>query len=400
MPTNIIIHSEYSEINDDTSPSRQTKECLHFSKKMDRVAFDSYDETSIGGDRYVVDGINAHWWSWGPYGSIDFFNLAAVYDTSVSSLKAQAMHAFQNRNQVDNLLNIIESDQLIGSVSSLGELIRRMRRGGSSTSALQMLSSSGKFRRDIQRLDRVKGLDISNLYLMWQFGFAPLISDMEKMTRAVKSLKTELQRAIHDADKPYTATAKCSGTLSITGLGPVQGYSHDSNPIDSTYWHDRILYLKRPQRLVGVRGKNTTHYNSEVFKTLSYFIDRFLSNGPASLIWERIPYSFVVDWFVNLSGVVDYLDNLLKGGPREIVDVWSTESFHVLVNAVKHRTSSWISSVDGEPTVNNELKLYHRIPLDNGFSIVPSGRFGKKQALLSAALLHQLVASLKGQSPL
>ncbi|DAD49919.1 TPA_asm: maturation protein, partial [ssRNA phage ESO001] len=400
MPTSVVIESEYSEMQDSTEPSKSTKECIHYYRKLKRATINSYDETSTGGDRYVVTGPNAHWYSWGSYGHIYHTGLDLVFPTSVSSLKAQAMHAFLNRNQVDNLLNAVESHQVVSSVTQLGELVRRMRKGGSA-SALQMMSGSGKFRNVIERLDRIKALDISNLYLMWQFGFAPLISDMRKITKAVKTLKVDIDRAIATQDKPYTTVARTYGEVVIKTTGPYAppGYSPDPNPLDGTIWHSRNYYLKRPYRLVGVRGKNSSTYNSDVFKTLKYLIDRFVSAGPASLVWERIPYSFVIDWFVNLSGVIDYLDNLITGS-KDINDVWTTEGYHAILSVIKHKHPSWTSDSDSQVTAQNELKYYHRQPLDNSFAIVPSGRFGKKQALLSAALLHQLVATLKGKSPL
>lgn len=75
---------------------------------------------------------------------------------------------------------------------------------------------------------------------------------------------------------------------------------------------------------------------------------------------------------------------------------WTSEKWTTIARAIKHQTISWSSDSDGVPTVANVLSYYHREPLDHNISIVPSGRFGKKQFALASALIHQLVANLKG----
>lgn len=375
----------YSEITDDPSPYRGVKPVTHTRREWSRHDVSSYDE-STATNRYIYTGPGCHWSSWGLYGVLDFSNIAVSYPQSVSQLAFQARDAFFNRNQVDNLLNIVESGQFISSLKSLNDLVQRIR-GGQYVST-HVLSGLRRRRGGIRLLD------LSNLFLMWQFGFAPLISDMQKMARAVKSIKDDMERASRNAGKPHTEVATSHGTLVVTSGG--SGFSAtEPSPLNGSWWHPMVQPLHPPVLRVGVRGINTVKYQSDAFRKLDYLLTRFLSAGPASFVWERIPFSFVVDWVVNTSDIINQLDNTLTGGSKKITDAWMSEKYDVYISAVKHRTSAWTSSEDGKAMVQNRLSYYHREPYTHSQLTESSGRFGKKQVLLSAALLHQLVANLK-----
>ena len=157
--------------------------------------------------------------------------------------------------------------------------------------------------------------------------------------------------------------------------------------------------LWTPTRIATVRGIRETSYGTELFTTLDYLGRRFLSAGPASALWEKIPYSFVADWFVNLSPVIDSLDNTLTGGSNRVIDRCVSEKYGCQIqhkyNSVENATDRRIMSVDGFTWGLVSLQHYHRNPYLPGLHPVGSGRFGKKQASLLAALLHQIVAKLR-----
>jgi hypothetical protein len=124
-------------------------------------------------------------------------------------------------------------------------------------------------------------------------------------------------------------------------------------------------------------------------------VELLVSTGPASLAWELVPFSFVLDWFVDSSEIFDRLDNLFLGGPKTITDIWVTDRFELNMPCVLHTSNGIIHGLEGQQVGSCRLKHYHRKPYSNDFSIVPAGRFGKKQAALSAALIHQVVANLR-----
>lgn len=385
----VDLGAETSVITDDLSPSRGTKLVDHES-----VLYNLINPTSVveetADTSYTYDGPNVHWWSWGNYGALSSANIAVSYPQSVPALRSQAVHAFMNANEVDSLLNIIESPQLIGSVRSLKDLVFRAQ-NGKLGDALRFIGAPKNTKKGSKTL---KATDISNLYLMWQFGFAPLISDMRKVMKSVKTIKLDMDRAVRRAGKPYSTVAASNGSLSLVNLGGFSGYSAtEPGTPNGTYWHPSLVGYAH--RRVGVRGIRTHSYNSSTFQKLDYLMNRFLSPGPISLVWERIPFSFVVDWFVDLSGIVDTLNNTLTGSTRKVNDCWESEKMVAQINVYKHRTSAWSTSLDGSVTRSLKVVKYHRGPLEHVNSTSFSGRFGKKQALLSSALLHQLVANLR-----
>jgi hypothetical protein len=121
--------------------------------------------------------------------------------------------------------------------------------------------------------------------------------------------------------------------------------------------------------------------------------DKFGTSGPASLAWELVPFSFVLDWFVDLRGVFNLLDNALTGNRKKVVDVSFSQKFDLTLREIFHPASPYASGQDGTTTATHRVRYYHReIPTVSLIGL--SGRFGKKQALLTLSLLHQLVPNL------
>jgi hypothetical protein len=224
---------------------------------------------------------------------------------------------------------------------------------------------------------------------------APLISDMQKIRRAMPYIRANLKRLARNASAPKTVTSKCVGTISLNTSG-LTGWSPSDNPNDATWWHTRVLPLALPTRIVGVRGVRAMKYQLDVFNQADYLMSRFLATGPASLVWEKIKFSFVVDWFVDLTGLIDLLDNTLVGKSKRIDRCWKSEKYHVYVPAYKHKHGQFtFYDLDGQQVTLSELKYYHREPMAPDPSIGSSGRFGKKQGQLSLALIYQMIANLK-----
>jgi hypothetical protein len=100
---------------------------------------------------------------------------------------------------------------------------------------------------------------------------------------------------------------------------------------------------------------------------------------------------------VDLTGLIDFLDNSLVTNGKKIERCWVSESYHALVSSVHHKALDQftIGPALGYNIVDNELKYYHREPLSPDPSIGASGRFGKKQGGLLAALFYQMIANLK-----
>jgi hypothetical protein len=147
--------------------------------------------------------------------------------------------------------------------------------------------------------------------------------------------------------------------------------------------------------VAGVHGTQSTEYKTGGLQEIDYLLSRFVATGPVSLAWEKVKFSFVVDWFVGLSGVIDKMDNALTGGSKKLKYAWVSEGHHTLVAAIKQTFEETTYPVlDNQQIALYDIRKYHRSPAVVDYTPTLSGRFGKKQASLSVALIHQMAANL------
>lgn len=138
---------------------------------------------------------------------------------------------------------------------------------------LDMLSVAvGKGHRFLDGLQR--GMPPANAWLVYRYGIRPLISD-------VTSILTSLQQKT--GRRRWTTRAGLQDSRSSTS--------------NLTYDHDyvRETYSETAQHNVQIRGMSL----DELFVTIPLQLG-LSGKGFLTVPWELIPYSFVVDWFVNV----------------------------------------------------------------------------------------------------
>jgi hypothetical protein len=230
------------------------------------------------------------------------------------------------------------------------------------------------------------GSKISSGYLAYSFGLAPLLADMKKVEKACGGILTSLRRRQTRAGLIDTVTSTHRGSLTLgdsSGLLVVGGHTYFNTELEQV--------TTQPIRIVGIKGKRVQQYNSSVLADLDGLLTRFGGKGPASFVWEKIPYSFVVDWFVDLRGICNSLDNLLTGSRKEIVDAWSSVKYMGTLTS-RFNNPNAITPMNNTMAFRTTLSRYTREPYDAPFQVRDSARFGKKQLSLSAALLYQKIA--------
>jgi hypothetical protein len=240
-------------------------------------------------------------------------------------------------------------------------------------------------------------LDAVNLHLGWSFGFAPLISDLKKISRSLPRIRQNLQKLVKGAGAPHTVTRSSIGTIEFTWPSGSAGYNPRANAATTSgHWCDKITPIQLPTRVVGISGRHKVIFNSDEFQTLDYLFKRFVATGPISLAWEKVPFSFVLDWFVDISGLLIKLDDIAVYGEVTVDKCWTSESSKVFVGFEARALTGEVNSNEGNIVAQTEIRQYYRKPLDPDIQFIrEANRFGKKQGGLLASLLYQKVANLR-----
>lgn len=127
----------------------------------------------------------------------------------------------------------------------------------------------------LANLGKLKGM--ANEYLRAHYGILPTISDLKEIHRAV------LRR------KPY---------IDFNGFTIVQkSYSATKSEGEITYTLEQHAKLAIQNEDSGLQGAVSSLESIGVFPTLSN-------------VWDLVPYSFVVDWFVDIGQVLERVDGI------------------------------------------------------------------------------------------
>lgn len=127
---------------------------------------------------------------------------------------------------------------------------------------------------------RLYAADISGRWLEMSYAVRPAIDDVFSAVEAFEALSRG----------PRRVTYKVSRTRSY------------QNTIESTWTVGSIC------------GKARRTYTYEAYEELSFLRQVGLGN-PASIVWERIPWSFVIDWFIPIGTYLELIGQIpfLKG---------------------------------------------------------------------------------------
>jgi len=279
-----------------------------------------------------------------------------------------------NQLKADVLLNIVEANQIVPSVRSLVTSLPKMARQW----------------RSIRRVIRTA----SGGYLAWKFGVSPILSDVMSIHRYLPKLKGSLKRHLDEKASRFSTSAALNFAISPSpykdGYSMVNGYY-----IYTADWYGQIIEPGRIKYVLVVKPSSAGH--SRAAKLLDFAIGRFASS-PASLAWELVPFSFVVDWLIDVSGALRAVDKLVGFKPYEVVSFTRSRSYHLGSIATHGHYSPCNGSALNWFQASAEFKHYER-SLVSKQAILPAWRphFGKNQAAISAALIAQALTGIRAK---
>lgn len=154
------------------------------------------------------------------------------------------------------------------------------------------------------KASRYNATVIADLYLSWLYGLRPLPDDIDTVYQVgnlFKRLKKQMSGANVAAAKPITVddfAGVCRVRIRLKE--PV------NTPIEERVIPDDGSTL-RAGRLIGLATPITSGTIRNTLADSSIPVDVW---SLARNVWELIPYSFVVDWFANVSGKLNDLEDI------------------------------------------------------------------------------------------
>lgn len=335
---------------------------------------------------HTWDSAKLNWhWNWNAYngGNLDWDVSAStgfppkwsavMPSPSDEASLIEKLYSKGNRLNADVLLNTVEANQIWPSVKALATSLPNMRR----------YWYNGNLRKFIKTA--------SGSFLAWKFGVSPILSDMMAVHRSLPKLKKEVQRHGDQDASRYSVIADIACNFDRT---PWQRDFATNGKLISEVTYQGLVHKSPVLRYVLV-VKPKSKYHSQFFKSADYMMTKFASS-PASLAWEITPWSFVVDWFVDLRGVLRQLDRVLGTEPYETTSLTKSLSYHLETNIFHKYYTSCVNQTEplnDQRSGRAEFLHYERSVVSAGGTVPQwKPRFGKNQAGISAALIAQKLA--------
>lgn len=321
------------------------------------------DHYSLAGQSADVAGLKANLLTWGEIPGVTF-SWARSDDRAV----VQRLYDRARKPVVEGLLNIVESPELPSAIESFTRNVPK------ATEYWDLKSAWKSAKRDLGRASK----RIANRYLAYSFGIAPLIADVNKLWSFMDTIRVDYEKYARGAVKRMHSIhmGAYNFSMSASGVKTYQGFC--------TMWPTTRYVLAYRERVP---------YDTDFFRKLDYGLSRFGAAGPASFAWERVPFSFVVDWFVDSASLLQSLDEGLARDPIETLSLTKSHKMECTTEVFRTIQRTDTSSVVYGPAKQGSVThtVYERMPLGRVNYIDTSVRFGKRQAATSVALLRQLL---------
>lgn len=216
----------------------------------------------------------------------------------------------------------------------------------------------------------------ANNYLEFHFGWAPLIGDIYS---AIDVLQSPI-KTMKASGSSNNGTERCDLAAPHEGSNPSAFYP------SYTYWKD-FKYWAGVRRLK--MGADVAVSNPNL-----WLANQLGLVNPAILVYEKIPFSFVADWFFNveqfLSSGTDFYGLTLK-------NAWTTRSFKGTFNQYDKRLYRWWEGsviVNGGGVFIDSLADVAHLARSTGiaqpsFYVRPFKVFGWRRTAAAVSLLTQ-----------
>jgi len=201
------------------------------------------------------------------------------------------------------------------------------------------------------------GKQASDKYLAYQFGLKPLFQVAEDLGKALGDMEQSMKRL----RKGFTTTCTKKSTVSVDNKYTIGGYrsSWEIHVKGSLESKKTVLYKVAPVNLPSIPSFNL-------------LASKLGANVTIRRLWNIVPLSFVLDWFLNISKFLDNFDY-----DTVEIDISPYEGWAIIKGDLKITVScvddtyTCDGSLVGRTGMVGTLKVFQRIPASFDLDLTP-----------------------------
>jgi hypothetical protein len=309
--------------------------------------------------------------------------------SGLDGLLQRALNSTMPKIKADlSLINsLIESKDLVHSLKRVRSVISAMRNKG----LLNWTSSfmGGKPLRSLLR-------GAANVYLETQFNILPLLSDIAGLKLALADHEKRINDLVSRSGKPQIRHFQANLRESEEQYDESSTYSIDPNINQMMFpgVYGECQTFRRVVPRVSVfhveieYNYNFTQYDREHARLLS-LLDRLGVNLNPAIIWNAIPWSFVVDW---VAGIGPFLNQFTIHAMEPQINIrralWSIRrDRQIVLTKTIGRNDIGLTYTEGGPACTIEESAYRRQTFVPGISSIQLSGLSLKEFSLGAALV-------------
>jgi hypothetical protein len=270
--------------------------------------------------------------------------------------------------------------------ASVGQAIAELRDGTPTIPGSQILGLKRLAKKNRKRLEFHKNL--GSEYLNIQFGWLPFLNDLREMYHTWNTLDQKLAQLKRDNGKPVRRRGKVSSTSNTTL------YEESSNTYMYPILTNEYYVPGSPGHRTVMRTETDSSWFSARFRYwipdigTSQWTRRakaalFGLNPSPSLLWEVLPWSWLIDWFSNTG---DVLSNISTNAAENLAaDYAFIMSHHSISYMVEQKMP--VAQHPYELSVNSELRYEAKQRSKAnpyGFGLTFDDLSGRQMLILSA----------------
>lgn len=191
---------------------------------------------------------------------------------------------------------------------------------------------------------RAKWKSGSNALLSQQFGFFPLVGDIQKLITSKRTVHEELKKILkQQSGQRLTKTIRRIGATGTIGLSATSAsYSMVANSAEINAYAS-VHALTRIGRYLDCSDPGVV---SAMGRALYGW------NRPLDTLWEATPFSFVGDWFFPIGDYLHGLQQSVFGGRMQIVSLCTTSKMTASAAVQRHYTLDNVQKTTGCGTIH------------------------------------------------